>query len=260
MSSRKQEKERLRLERLEAERRADAEARKRLVLGYVVAAILGVAVIGGVIFAIASAGGGEEGGGAGGSAQSESENVNTDFGFLPPDLEVDDREGTPPPEVANADLTGAANAAGCDLQLNLPEEGKTHFTDEDKVVDRKTNPATSGDHFFNPNETGVGAIADGAFLGTASENRVVHSLEHGRVTIQYSPELSEAEQLELKGVFDADRPGIAMFPNPEMPYEVAATAWTNLVGCESYEGAPTLDVVRNFRDAFRGQGPEPVTF
>ena len=255
MASRKQEKERLRQERLEAERRASSEARKRLVLGYIVATILGVAVIGGAIFAIASSGGDGAGGGG-----DDSENVNTDFGFLPEDLPVDDREGTSPPEIANGDLTGAANEAGCDLQDNLPDEGNAHFTDEDKVVERETSPPTSGDHFFSRTEVGTGALADGAFLETPPENRLVHSLEHGRVAIQYSPDLPEEEQLALKGVFDDDRPGVLLYPNAEMPYEVAVSAWTNLVGCDTYEGSTTLDVIRDFREAFRGQGPEPVTF
>ena len=49
-----------------------------------------------------------------------------------------------------------------------------------------------------------------------------------------------------------------MFPNPEMPYEVAATAWTQLMGCKKYEGAATLDAIRDFRDTYRGLGPEPL--
>ena len=43
-----------------------------------------------------------------------------------------------------------------------------------------------------------------------------------------------------------------------MPYEVAATAWTQLIGCPTYEGAATLDAIRDFRDIYRGQGPEDV--
>ena len=49
-----------------------------------------------------------------------------------------------------------------------------------------------------------------------------------------------------------------MFPNPEMPYDVAITAWTQLAGCETYEGAATLDLLRTFRDIYRNQGPESV--
>lgn len=253
MASRKQEKERLRQERLAAEKRANAEARKRLVLGYAVAAILGVAVVAGIVFAIASSGGGSD-------QDVDSVNVNTDFGFLPEDLEVDEREGTEPPTVENGDLTGASNVAGCDLQTDLPEEGNTHFQDEDRVVERDTNPPTSGDHFASNSEVGTGALADGAYLETPNENRLVHSLEHGRINIQYSPDLPEEDQLALKGVFDADRPGVNLYPNPDMPYDVAATAWTHLVGCDTYEGGATLDVIRAFTAAYRGQGPEPVTF
>ena len=86
----------------------------------------------------------------------------------------------------------------------------------------------------------------------------VHTLEHGRIKIQYSPDLSEDEQLELKGVFDEDPAGMLFFPNDEMPYEVAVTAWTQMIGCPTYEGAATLDAIRDFRDIYRGQGPEDV--
>lgn len=256
MSSRKQEKERLRQERLEAEKRASSEARKRLMLGYIVAGVLGVAVVGGAIFAIASGGDDKSGGGG----EDGSENVNTKFGFLPDELPVDEREGTAPPPIENGDLTGAANVAKCDVQLGLPDEGNTHFTEESKEPDYKTNPPTSGDHFFNPNEVGSGALADGAYTETPPWNRLVHSLEHGRIEIQYSPDLPEEDQLALKGVFDEARPGVDLFPNDEMPYDVAVTAWTNLVGCKTFDGAATLDVIRDFRDQFLGQGPEPVTF
>ena len=151
-------------------------------------------------------------------------------------------------------------AAGCDLQLDLEEEGATHFGDENRVPDYRTNPPTSGDHYANLGEAGSGALADGAYLNTPPVARTVHSMEHGRVLIQYSPDLSEREQLEIKGVFEESPEGVLMFPNPDMPYDVAITAWTQLVGCETYEGAPTLDVLRIFRDTYRGGGPEGDSF
>ena len=252
MASRKEEKERLRQERIAAERQASSSARKRLMFGYVVAGLLALAILAGIVAAVL---GGSDNGGGG----ADSENVNTDYGVLPDDLPVDDREGTEPPEIVNGDLVGASRTAGCELMEDLPEEGNTHFGDVDKVVEYDSNPPTSGDHYA-ADEAGTGALADGAFLETPNWNRSLHSLEHGRVAIQYSPDLSEEEQLELKGVFDAARPGVDLFPNADIPYEVAVTAWTQLVGCKSYEGAPTLDVVRNFRDRYLGQGPEGVPF
>ena len=80
-------------------------------------------------------------------------------------------------------------------------------------------------------------------------------MEHGRIEIHYKPSLPEAQQLALKGVFDADPNGMLLYPDPDMPYDVAVTAWTNEVVCPHYN-AGVLDVIRNFRDTYRGNGPE----
>ena len=50
-----------------------------------------------------------------------------------------------------------------------------------------------------------------------------------------------------------------LFPNGKMPYAVAATTWTNLLGCPAYKGAITLDAIRDFGRATWGKyGGEPV--
>jgi hypothetical protein len=44
-----------------------------------------------------------------------------------------------------------------------------------------------------------------------------------------------------------------------MPYQVAATSWTNLLGCSTYKGAITLDAIRDFGKQTWGKyGGEPV--
>lgn len=179
------------------------------------------------------------------------------IGHVPEGIELDGREGTPPGASGKVDLDAAAQAASCELQLDLPNEGNNHFADEDTEVNYKTSPPTSGDHYAG-NEAGSGALADGAYLEPPPVTRVVHALEHGRVAINYSPELSEEEQLELKGLFEDEPAGVILLPNADMPFEVAASAWTQLVGCEEYEGAATLDLVAAFRDTYRGKGPERI--
>lgn len=247
MASRKEEKERLRIQR-EAAEAAEARAqRKRLILGYIVAGLISLAVVGGIIFAIVGGGDGN------GETGDSSENVNYDFGILPDGIEVDTREGTEPPPVADDTLTTAAESAGCELQTDLEDEGSTHLAPSDDPPEYGTKPPTSGDHSSEP-------LADGAFTPMPPAVNSLHALEHGRVAIQYSPDLSEEEQLALKGVFDADRGGVLLFPNPDMPYDVAATAWTQLMGCESYEGETTLDAVRDFIGTYRGRGPEAHPF
>jgi hypothetical protein len=242
--SAKSERERRREERLAAERAELATARRRLVFGYVVAGALTLAVIVGIVIAL----GGGGGGGVGGEDLPENAHVQIQSGFLH-DYQLDDRAGTPPPALAQGDLETAAREAGCELKLDLPEEGNTHITKESQIPDYKTNPPTSGDH--NPEQ-----LADGAYAEYPAPWYTVHSLEHGRIEIQYSPDLPEREQLEIKGVFDQDPAGMLLFPNPDMPYDVAVTAWTQLMTCKQYEGAKTLDAIRDFRDTYRGLGPE----
>jgi hypothetical protein len=188
--------------------------------------------------------------------------VEPELGVVPEGIELDGRAGTEPPAISEPDLDAAAEAAGCELEVGLRDEGNTHLDDEDVPgVEYDTDPPTSGDHYGNGNETLSGALADGAYAEYPPVGRVIHSLEHQRVAIQYSPDLSEEDQLAIKGVFDADPAGVLFFPNPDMPYEVAVTGWTNLLGCETFDGDATLDAVQDFRDAFRGRsgdGPEPI--
>jgi Protein of unknown function (DUF3105) len=257
MSSRREDKERLRAERLAAEAREQSQARRRLIAGYFVAGLLGAAVLAGLVVVLLSGGDGDGGVEASANCDDvEKAHVQSESGSVK-GLELDCREGTPPPEIQFGDLQESARMAGCELMLDLPEEGNGHVPDTTPVT-YETNPPTSGDH--NPTN-----IADGAYLtplnnDTATSPNVrnfVHSMEHGRIEIHYSPDLPEEQQLALKGVFDEDPDGMLLFPDPNMPYAVAVTAWRQLIGCPQYDPL-TLDVIRNFRDTYRGNGPEQI--
>jgi hypothetical protein len=248
MASRKEEKERLRAQRLAAERAAQSGGRRRLMAGYVVAGVLALAVIAGLVAVVA-------GGGAGASADacSNAHIQNTgSFSGLTPDC----RKGTPPPPIQYGDLAVSAQKAGCQLRLNLPDEGNTHVPNS-TPVQYQTTPPTSGNHNPIP-------ISDGAYTTAMSANPQtngmnirdeVHAMEHGRIEIHYKPTLPKDQQLALKGVFDADSPGMLLYPDPNMPDAVAVTAWTNEALCPTYNPL-VLDVIRNFRDTYRGNGPE----
>jgi hypothetical protein len=164
-------------------------------------------------------------------------------------LDLDCREGTEPAAVETANLEEAADAASCVLELDLEDEGNTHIPPSE-TPEYGTEPPTSGDHDAVPQ-------ADGAYLTAPPERHFVHSMEHGRVVILYNPDLPEEDQLALKGVFDEDPEGMILAPYEQMPYDVAAAAWTNYLGCDSY-GPETLDAIRDFRDEFRGNGPEEI--
>lgn len=250
MASNREERERLRQERLAAQQSAGSSERKRLFAGYLVAALLAAAVLAGLVFVLVS---GDDDGETTVAEGCDNASIEGEIGVFA-DFECDNREGTEPPEIQFGDLEESATEAGCELNLDLPNEGSTHFTEESRG-EYKTNPPTSGDHLGNATDAGSGAVADGAFLTTPPESRLVHSMEHGRVQIRYNPDLPEEDQLALKGVFDQDPGGMLMFPDPDLPYDVAFSAWENYVGCKAYDPL-ALDVLRNFRDTFRGNGPE----
>jgi Protein of unknown function (DUF3105) len=224
----------------------DETNRNRLILGYSVAAALVLILAVAVVVVVG-------GGGSGGAKGEAHINLNLSYGSTN-GVTPDERAGTPPPPVKVADLATAARRAGCDLRLHLPDEGHEHIPPGSPTPDYKTNPPTSGPHVEPPYQQ-----ADGAYSETPEEIDFVHSLEHGRLEIQYSPDLAEGDQLALKGVFDTMYGATLLFPNGKMPYEVAATTWTNLLGCPAYEGPITLDAIRDFGKATWGRyGGEPV--
>jgi hypothetical protein len=68
------------------------------------------------------------------------------------------------------------------------------------------------------------------------------------------------DQLTLKGLYDTLYAGTLLFPNKQMPYEVAAATWTNYIGCKTYKGSITLDAIRDFgRETWGRFGSESVT-
>lgn len=249
MASHNEEKERRRQAREQAEAQDRKAERKRLVLGYAVAGLISLAVVVGIVVVIAGGGGG--GGGAGGDSGGGGDRLNRDFGILPKGVTVDDREAADAPGEGSEELEAAAEAANCELMVEQRDEGNTHLDPNDPEPNYVANPPTSGNHSPAP-------LADGAFTATPSPLNFVHALEHGRVEIQYSSKLSEAEQLELLGLYDEDPAGMIVFPNDDQPFEITATAWRQTMGCESYDGEATLDAIRAFRDRYRGRGPEAI--
>jgi Protein of unknown function (DUF3105) len=240
---REEERERLRQARQERESGEAKSDKRRLLVVYGGAGLIGLLVVAGIVATIASSGGG---------ASGES-HINQASGSTN-GVKPDDRSGTAPPEAKVTDLKQAAKQAGCTLRLKLKDEGHNHIAPTAPAPDYKTNPPTSGNHVEAPYEQ-----ADGAYSEMPGEIFIVHSLEHGRLQIQYSPELPEEDQLALKGLYDTMYGGALLFPNGNMDYAVAATTWTNLIGCREYKGAITLDAIRDFGKATWGRyGGEPV--
>lgn len=233
MASRKEQKERLKEERLEREREAQSAERRKRLVGYGAGGVLVVGVIVALVVVLL-AGGSDDGAASGGGSEPAS------TGDLP--------EGEAPPQEVS-DLDEAVRAANCKL-TEENDEGSDHVP-PDTDVEYEANPPTSGDHFAVPAE-------DGAYVEAPETGELVHTLEHGRIYVQFDPDAPESVKGDLKALYDEDPYHMVIAPNAtDMPYEVAATTWTRTLGCPKMnEGV--FDAIRTFRDEYRDEGPEFV--
>lgn len=234
MSSRQKEKERRRLERLERERAEAAKAARSKRLQIVGGAVLAVAAVVAVGFAVFASGGGSD-------ADSPQAATGT--------------PSVPIPAKRISDLNEAAAAARCKL-VNPPNEGNNHVTSK---VTYKSNPAASGDHNPDP-------ASDGSYVGVSEPpiERLVHSLEHGRIQIQYAPTLPRKQVDQLETLFNEASDQYAagqymqIFENKtDMPYEVAAVAWNHVLACPAMNDR-VFDAIRAFREKWTLQAPEKI--
>jgi hypothetical protein len=236
MASRQEEKQRRRAEReaAEAQSRAAAARARRLQM-------VGGAVLVAAIIAVAAVLIGSKGGSSGGTNDPSA------------------RTGASVPipkagPLATADkLPQAAKAAGC-VSKAFPSEGRTHVT---TTVHYKTNPPTSGNH--NPTPALDGIYDPG---NTPTKEHFVHTLEHGRVEVQYRPGTPKHTRDQLETLFNEPLHGLAGYKmllfenNTNMPYAVAATAWQHLLGCPKMNDK-VFDAIRAFRAVYTDKGPEP---
>lgn len=245
--------ERLRQERLQAEAADKRSGRNRLLLGYGVAALV-VVVIAVVVIVVVSSGGGR-GSNVAGKLDEGGAHINLNLSYGSTNgVTPDGRAGVVPAPAKAVSLRAATKRAGCQLKLHLRDEGHEHIPPGSEPPEYETNPPTSGPHVEPPYQQ-----ADGAYSETPAEIDYVHSLEHGRLEIQYSPDLPERAQLALKGLYDTMYGASLLFPNDKMPYEVAATTWTNMLVCPKYRGAKTLEAIRAFgKETWGKYGGEPV--
>lgn len=234
MASRKEQKEALRQERLKREQEAaQAAARKRLV-GIVVAAVLGLAIIG-VLVVVLVAGGGDSGDSSSGGDSS---------------VKVDYPDGGKIPDQQETDLDKAAAAANCKLELHkLPGAGQ-HTSDP---VNYKTEPPTIGPHFPVPAE-------DKMYDTEQPAEHVVHALEHGRIVVWFRPDASQELLGQLKALYDEDPYHMLMTPRKELKEAVDVSAWQapdrgRILRCP--EASDKMwDAIRAFKDKYRDKGPE----
>jgi hypothetical protein len=229
VASRKEQKEQARQERLAKEQAAASAAQRKKLVGYVVGGVLVVAIVAVLVVVVA-------GGGGGGEAKvGKGNGAEVSYPSSP----------KAPPAGSVADLAANAKAAHCQL-LNPPNEGNTHVT---TPVKYKANPPTSGNHNPVPAD-------DGLYKKAPQIEHTVHTMEHGRIDIQFAPTAPPDVRAKLKSVFDEDPYHMLLFPNQtKMPYQVAATTWNHSLVCKTANDK-VYDAIRAFKGKYRDKGPE----
>jgi Protein of unknown function (DUF3105) len=238
VSHRQEEKKRRREERLAKEQAEKARAARRQRLQLALGGVVGLAAVAAVVLLVSGALGGSDGGGGedgGGSQPERASNITL-------------------PEQRIGDVEQAAEEAGC--RLTHPEiEGATHESRQFSGSDYETNPPTSGNHFPEWYQDGVYEPGSVPNLGM-----LVHTLEHGRINVQYKPGTPEETVAELEALLAEQSDGYHMllYENTSgMDAQVAATMWGQSLTCPEMNDQ-VFDAIRTFRAEYIDTGPEDV--
>jgi Protein of unknown function (DUF3105) len=235
VSHRQEEKQRRREERLAKEKAEKARAARQKRLQLALGALAGIAAV--AVVVLLASGSLGSGGGDDGSASEPQPASNVTL-----------------PEQEIGDVKEAADAAGCTLR-NPEIEGAQHESRTFTADDYKTNPPTSGNHFPEWYQDGVYEPGSVPELG-----KLVHTLEHGRINVQYKPGTPSetVEQLEALLAEQSEGYHMLLYENTtNMDAQVAATTWGHSLTCPEMNDQ-VFDAIRTFRAEYIDQGPEDV--
>ncbi len=216
MAKRVEEKERRRLERIEAEEAARRATSRKRTIQIAVGAVLALAVVAAIVV-VATAGGGKSGG-------------SVDTGRLAAD----------------------AKAAGCTYKA-FPSQGRDHTANK---VTYKTNPPTSGPHNPTAAQDGIYAPGNSPakenFVHSLEHGRVEFQYKPGTS----AADVAKLRKLAESPFNGTDGYHTLLFENnTKMPAQFAATAWTRSITCSSLSPA-SVKALQDFRKAFTDKGPE----
>jgi hypothetical protein len=237
MASRKEQKEALRKERLERERQAEQSAARKRLVGIVVAAVLALGIVGALAAVLLA--GDDDGGGGGGSGDTASAQIS-----FPDAGEIPDQE--------QADLDRAVRASGCEHET-FEAQGAGEHTEE--AVEYESEPPALGPHYPDWPE-------DDIFEEAPQTERIVHTLEHGRIVIWVRPDASEQLLAQVRALYEEDPYHVIVLPREELKEPIAASAWVgrqtgHVLRCAEPDDR-MWDAFRAFKEQFRDKAPEFV--
>lgn len=139
--------------------------------------------------------------------------------------------------------------------IKIADLGRRHVPIGEKV-DYNSNPPTSGKHYED-------WIRAGVYTEPKDDRNLVHSLEHGYVTLHYKcleatasaslPEDCTGRKDTLAKIYEKKgKSKLIVLPRPDLETNFALTAWNYLDKFDSFDASR----IEKFIDAHLNQGPE----
>ena len=141
-------------------------------------------------------------------------------------------------------VVASLREAGCTYE-NPPSQGRQHVAVVPSGYKPNSTPRSSGPH---AGET----LIYGSDRDFVPELNAVHNLEHGAVIVWFGPRVPQATIDEIGEFYNDDPKGLIVAQHPRLGDDVALVAWTRVARCQAFDA----DAAAEFRDAFRGRGPE----
>lgn len=116
-------------------------------------------------------------------------------------------------------------------------------------VNYEVNPPSGGDHSSSPSPAGIFTVDN-----TPPDAQIIHSLEHGYITIWHKTDLPTADLEALRELTNRYARDVLLVPRASLEQPVAATAWHRRLLCQR----PDIEALERFVTAYRNKGPEKV--
>jgi hypothetical protein len=158
-------------------------------------------------------------------------------------------------------LAAGPLGTSCRLSFHPTQPPSQHVANPNQNVKYNTFPPTSGKHYGETAKWGF-------FDAPVAPVQIVHNLEHGGVIIWFGPEVSPQERAQLREFWSESPNSMLATEYPPLGDRVALTAWVATGAAPTKDGGKVmtcagvnegnLAAMRDFRDEFRGKGPERI--
>jgi hypothetical protein len=151
---------------------------------------------------------------------------------------------------SNQRIVSALESSGnCEYDTRSDSDrgaGNNHVTGD---VTYEVNPPSGGNHNPSASPAGIFTVDN-----TPPDAQIVHSLEHGYVTIWHRPDVDTSTLDGLKGVANKYPRDVLVVPRATLEQPVAATSWHRRLLCERSDA----EALERFVKEYRNKGPEKV--